>query len=84
MSDKFLACRSCLNRRVRVFMRNGEIFEGTLVDVNSSHLFLDCSTASISSKSKSKSKKAKVQGFGFFNPITALVLFDLLAIALLV
>ncbi len=77
MSEIYHACRSCLNCRVRVYMRSGEIYEGTVADVDSNYLYLEGASASISSK------KAKVNGF--FNPlITTLVLFDLLAIALLV
>ncbi|SFL42865.1 hypothetical protein SAMN03159341_10615 [Paenibacillus sp. 1_12] len=76
MDEIFYACRNCLNRRVRVYMRSGEIFEGTVVNVDPDYLYLDGSSASISSK------KVKVKGF--FNPlITTLVLFDLLAIALI-
>jgi hypothetical protein len=57
-------------------MRSGEIFEGKVTNVDSNYLYLQRSSASISSK--------KVMVKGFFNPfITTLVLFDLLAIALL-
>ncbi|OME95722.1 hypothetical protein BK127_41245 [Paenibacillus sp. FSL H7-0331] len=76
VDEIYYACRNCLNRRVRVFMRSGEIYEGTVVNVDPNFLYLDGSSASISNK------KVKVKGF--FNPlITTLVLFDLLAIALL-
>jgi small nuclear ribonucleoprotein (snRNP)-like protein len=76
MNEIYHACRSCLNRRIRVFMRSGEIYEGTVVNVDPNYLYLEGASASISSK------KVKVKGF--FNPlITTLVLFDLLAIALL-
>lgn len=76
MDEMFFACQCCLNRRVRVFMVNGQIFEGVLVNVDANNLFLQGAGASISSK--------PVRTKGFFNPvITTLVLFDLLAIALL-
>jgi hypothetical protein len=58
-------------------MRSGEVYEGTVVNVDPNYLYLDGAAASISSK------KVNVKGF-FFPVITTLVLFDLLAIALLV
>jgi small nuclear ribonucleoprotein (snRNP)-like protein len=77
MDEIYYTCQSCLHRRVRVFTRSGEIYEGTIVNVDPNYLYLEGGSASISSK------KVKVKGF--INPfITTLVLFDLLAIALLV
>jgi small nuclear ribonucleoprotein (snRNP)-like protein len=77
MDEIFHTCRNYMNRRVRVHMISGEIYEGTVVNVDPNYLYLDRASASISKK------KVKVKGF--VNPaITTLVLFDLLAIALLV
>ena len=39
-----------MNRRVRVFMRSREIYEGTVVGVDPNCLYLEGSSASISSK----------------------------------
>jgi hypothetical protein len=77
MDEIYDTCRNCMNRRVRVYMRSGEIYEGTVVNVDPYHLYQAGSSASISSK--------RVAVKGFLNPfITTLVLFDLLAISLLV
>jgi small nuclear ribonucleoprotein (snRNP)-like protein len=48
MDEMFYTCRNCMNRRVRVYMRSGEIYEGTVVNVDSYHLYLEGSSASIS------------------------------------
>jgi hypothetical protein len=80
MDERYYLCQSCLNRRVRVHMTSGQVYEGLLVDVDHNFLYLQgADDAFISSKKVT----TKAFGFGNRNFITTLVLFDLLAIALL-
>jgi hypothetical protein len=76
MDEIYYQCQSCLNQRVRVYMSSGQEYEGVLVNVDYDHLYLE-TDAFISSKAVT----TKAFGSRF---ITTLVLFDLLAIALLV
>jgi small nuclear ribonucleoprotein (snRNP)-like protein len=76
MDEIYYQCQSCLNRRVRVYMASGQEYEGVLVNVDYQYLYLQGSDAFISSKEVT----TKAFGSRF---ITTLVLFDLLAIALL-
>ncbi|SEC48242.1 hypothetical protein [Paenibacillus sp. GP183] len=77
MDELYYQCQSCLNQRVRVYMSSGQEYEGVLVNVDYEHLYLE-TDAFISSK------QVTTKAFGFGGRfITTLVLFDLLAIALL-
>jgi small nuclear ribonucleoprotein (snRNP)-like protein len=77
MNERYYLCQSYLNRRVRVYMTSGQVYEGTLINVDYNCLYLQGDAAFISSK------KVTTKAFGN-QFITTLVLFDLLAIALLV
>jgi putative aminopeptidase FrvX len=64
-----------LNRRVRIKMKSGKTHIGKVVKVTSTHIYLQ----------KNRRKKGKPGTRFFFAPfILPLVLFDLLAIALIV
>jgi small nuclear ribonucleoprotein (snRNP)-like protein len=76
MDEIYYHCQCCLNRRVRLYMASGQVYEGVLVNVDNHYLYLQESDAFISSKEVT----TKAFGNRF---ITTLVLFDLLAIALL-
>ncbi|GIP33042.1 hypothetical protein [Paenibacillus sp. J2TS4] len=75
MVERYYACRSCLNRKVRVYTANGQTYEGVVTDVDRYHLYLQVEQGG----------EVQTQGwFGARNQILTLVLFDLLAISLLV
>jgi small nuclear ribonucleoprotein (snRNP)-like protein len=76
MDEIYYQCQSCLNHRVRVYMTSGQEYEGVLVNLDHQYLYLQEDDAFISSK------KVTTKAFGG-RFITTLVLFDLLAIALL-
>jgi hypothetical protein len=76
MDEIYYRCHSCLNHRVRVHMSSGQVYEGFLVNVDYDYLYLQTDYGFISSKEVT----TKAFGSRF---ITTLVLFDLLAIALI-
>jgi small nuclear ribonucleoprotein (snRNP)-like protein len=69
-------CRSCINRHVRVSTVDGRVHEGVLLHFDGDNIYLDGSAAFISNK-------VSIKGFRSRNFITTLVLFDILAIALI-
>lgn len=74
MTVMYHSCRSMLNRRVRIKTKSGKTHIGKVVKVTSTHVYL-----------QKKRRKNGKPGTRFFAPfILPLVLFDLLAIALLV
>jgi small nuclear ribonucleoprotein (snRNP)-like protein len=80
MDEMYYQCQSCLNQRVRVYMSSGQEYEGVLVNVDYQNVYLETDPYAYIS-----SKQVTTKAFGFGGRfITTLVLFDLLAIALLV
>ncbi|WP_152619488.1 hypothetical protein [Cohnella kolymensis] len=77
MDELHYFCHSCINRLVRVSTVDGRVHEGVLLHFDGDNIYLDGSAAFISNK-------VSIKGFRSRNFITTLVLFDILAIALLV
>jgi small nuclear ribonucleoprotein (snRNP)-like protein len=74
MVEQYHVCRSCLHRKVRVHTVCGQTYQGVITDVDFTNLYLQVDHT------------GEVQTRAFFgrrNQILSLVLFDLLAIALL-
>jgi hypothetical protein len=72
MDDMYHFCRKNMNCRVRVQTRNGECFEGVIVNVDSNNVYFR------------RPDGVRISGwFGFGGGIFALSLFALLAIALI-
>ncbi|TCZ75352.1 hypothetical protein E0485_18040 [Paenibacillus albiflavus] len=71
-----------MNRNVRVHMRDGRVYEGTLVNVDRSNLYIR--------ENSPYGDRCRISGFyggygwGAGAAVTTLALFDLLAIALIV
>jgi LSM domain len=81
LAERYYACQRHLNRNVRVHMRDGRVYEGTLVNVDRENLYLrengrDCCRIS--------GFYGGGWGWGAGAAVTTLALFDLLAIALIV
>lgn len=63
------ACMQCMNRYVRVETANGEMYEGQIVNVDNNYAYL--------------AAPQQQRSPFYYNPITPLVLYDLLVISLL-
>lgn len=74
MSELYKTARRLMNRRVRIRTKSGKIHTGTIVKVSGRHVYLQTM----------RRRKSKLGTSFFFPFILPLVLFDLLAIVLLI